>query len=118
MKKEENNKDYKVLFTEEFELCLDNIEQFFSEQGEETLQWWYLREDEIIEYIESHLSKNPFIGKPVESGSFKGLRRIIYGKSRHMMLNYIMYYAVHESDGYLDVINILPSRTKRKRVKK
>lgn len=43
MKKE--NIKYKVLFTEEFDLCLDNIQQFFSEQGEETLQWWYLREE-------------------------------------------------------------------------
>ncbi|MCR2823797.1 type II toxin-antitoxin system RelE/ParE family toxin [Lederbergia panacisoli] len=116
--RKENYKAYKVLFTQEFEFCLDNVQQFFSEQGEETLHWWYLREDEIIEYIETHLSENPFIGKLVESGSFKGLRRITYGKSRHVMLNYIIYYAVHESDGYVDVINILPSRTKRKRVTK
>lgn len=116
MKKE--NIKYKVLFTEEFELCLDEIQQFFSEQGEETLQWWYLREDEIIEYIETHLTENPFIGMSVERGSFKGLRRMTFGKSRHVMLNYIIYYAVHESDGYVDVINILPSRTKRKRVEK
>ena len=116
MKKE--NIKYKVLFTEEFELCLDEIQQFFSEQGEETLQWWYLREDEIIEYIETHLTENPFIGMSVERGSFKGLRRMTFGKSRHVMLNYIIYQAVHESDGYVDVINILPSRTKRKRVEK
>ncbi|MCM3568961.1 type II toxin-antitoxin system RelE/ParE family toxin [Neobacillus mesonae] len=115
MKKEN---EYTVLFTEEFDLCLENIEKFFSEQEEETLQWWYLREDEIINYIETHLSENPFMGKPVESGSFKGLRRITYGKSRHVMLNYIIYYAVHEIDGYVDVINILPSRTKRKRIGK
>ncbi len=49
---------------------------------------------------------------------FKGLRRLIYGKSRHKMLNYVIYYAVHENDGYVDVINILPSRTKRKRIRK
>lgn len=81
-----------------------------SERGEETLQWWYLQEDKIIEYIEIHFSENLFIGKAVESGSFKGLRRIVYGKSRH--------YAVHEKDRYVDIINILPSRTKRKRVTK
>jgi len=34
------------------------------------------------------------------------------------MLNYIIYYAVYENDGYVDVINILPARTKRKRIKK
>jgi plasmid stabilization system protein ParE len=116
--KKENNKGYKVLFTEEFELCLDKIQQFFFEQGEDTLQWWYSREDEIIEYIESHLAENPYMGKPVEDGSFKGLRKITYGKSRHVMLNYMIFYAVHESDKYVDVINILPSRTKRKRVEK
>ncbi|WP_157042278.1 hypothetical protein [Neobacillus jeddahensis] len=26
-------------------------------------------------------------------------------------------YAVHENDGYIDVINILPSRSKRNRIK-
>lgn len=114
----ENKKNYKVLFTEEFELCLDKIQEFFSEQGIETMHWWYTKEDVIIDYIESHLSENPFIGHSVESGSFQGLRRIAYGKSRHKMLNYIVYYAVHENDGYVDVINILPSRTKRKRLKK
>jgi len=88
------------------------------ENNQEFLLWWYLREDEIIEYIETHLSETPFMGKAIESGGFKGLRKITYGKSRHTMLNYIIYYAVHESDGYVDVINILPSRTKCKRVKK
>jgi hypothetical protein len=53
--KEENNQYYKVVFTDEFDLCLDRIQEFF---------------------------------------------------------------AVHESDRTVDVINILPSRTKRKRVKK
>jgi hypothetical protein len=57
------------------------------------------------------------MGLAVESGSFRGLRRITYGKSRHIMLNYIIYYAVHENDGYIDVINILPSRSNRKRIK-
>ena len=35
----EENKEFRILFTEEFELCLDNIQRFFSEQGEETLKW-------------------------------------------------------------------------------
>lgn len=69
MKKENINR-YKVLFTKEVELCLDKIQQFFSEQGEEALQWWYSKEDEIIEYIENHLSENPFMGKSIEIGSF------------------------------------------------
>jgi len=90
----------------------------FSEQGKETIQWWYLKEDEIIDYIETLLSENPYIGTQVKSGCFKGLRKITFGKSRHAMLNYIIYYALHEGDGYVDVINILPSRTKRKRVEK
>ena len=61
------------------------------EQGEESLQWWYLREDEIINYNDTHLSENPFMDKSVESGRFKGLRRITYGETRHVMLNYIIY---------------------------
>ena len=117
MKKEKNRK-FKILFTEEFDSCLDNIQQFFAEQGKGTLHWWYLREDEIIEYIETHLSENPLMVKAVESGSFKGLRKITYGKSKHIMLNYLIYYAVYERDGFVEVINILPSRTKRKRVTK
>ena len=115
--KKENSNQYKVLFTEEFELCLDNIQQFFSEQGEDTLKWWFSKEDEIIDFIESNLSQSPYMGLAVESGSFRGLRRITYGKSRYVMLNYIIYYAVHENDGYIDVINILPSRANRKRIK-
>lgn len=112
----ENSNHYIVLFTEEFEMCLDNIQQFFFEQGEEPLQWWFFKEDEIIDYIEKTLSTTPFAGKSVESGSFKGLRRITYGRSRHVILNYIIYYAVHENEGYIDVINILPSRSQRKRI--
>ncbi|HJV18205.1 MAG TPA: hypothetical protein VJ546_12675 [Bacillales bacterium] len=57
--KKENSNQYKVLFTEEFELCLDKIQQFFSEQGEGTLEWWFSKEDEIIDYIESNLSQSP-----------------------------------------------------------
>lgn len=53
----ENNFNYTVLFTEEFNLCLDKIQEFFLEQGDETLKWWYSKEDEIINYIESHLSE-------------------------------------------------------------
>ncbi|MDM5332946.1 hypothetical protein QUF56_06870 [Ureibacillus composti] len=97
---------------------MDNIQRFFSEQGEETLKWWYLKEDEIIDYIETRLSENPYIGTKVKSGCFKVLGKITFGKSKHVMLNYIIYYALHERDGYVDVINILPSRTKRKRVEK
>ena len=48
------------------------------------------------------------------------LKKDNYGKSKHVTLNYINYYAVYENDGYVDVINILPSRarTNRKRVEK
>lgn len=113
-----NKVPFEVRFTEEFDICLEKIQEFFSEQGEETLQWWYSKEDEIIDYIESHLSENAFVGSAVETGDFKGLRKLTYGKSRHTMLNYIIYYAVHENDGFIDVINILPSRTKRERVKR
>lgn len=33
------------------------------------------------------------------------------------MLNYLVFYAVYKNDGNIDVINILPARSKRKRVK-
>jgi hypothetical protein len=47
------------------------------------LTWWYTKEDEIIDYIEALLSSNPYAGADVDSGSFKGLSRITYGKSKH-----------------------------------
>ncbi len=75
---EENNRTFRVVFKEEFDVCLDRIER----------------------------------------GSFKGLRRITYGRSKHVFLNYLIYYAVLEQDRVVDVINILPARTKRKRVSK
>lgn len=52
-----------------------------------------------------------------EQGAFKGLRCLTYGKSRHRMLNYVVFYMVYEYDKVIDVINILPSRSKQKRVK-
>lgn len=91
---------------------------FFAEQGQEPLQWWYAKEMEIIDYIEGLLASKPYAGLAVERGSFKGLRRITYGRSKHVFLNYLIYYAVHEQDRVVDVINILPARTKRKRVTK
>lgn len=115
---EESSRSFRVVFKEEFELCLDRIERFFAEQGPEPLQWWYAKEMEIIDYIEGLLALNPYAGLAVERGSFKGLRRITYGRSRHVFLNYLIYYAVHEQDRVVDVINILPARTKRKRVTK
>jgi plasmid stabilization system protein ParE len=94
------------------------MELFFAEQGSEPLQWWYAKENEIIDYIEGLLAFHPYAGLAVERGSFKGLRRITYGRSKHVFLNYLIYYAVHEQDRVVDVINILPARTKRKRVVK
>ncbi len=115
---EESNRPFRVVFKEEFDLCLDRMELFFAEQGSEPLQWWYAKENEIIDYIEGLLAFHPYAGLAVERGSFKGLRRITYGRSKHVFLNYLIYYAVHEQDRVVDVINILPARTKRKRVVK
>jgi hypothetical protein len=115
---EGDNRHFRIIFKDEFVLFLDRIEDFFAEQGTEPLQWWYDKETEIIDHIERILAANPFAGPMVERGSFKGLRRIAYGESRHMLLNYLIYYAVHERDRVVDVINILPSRSKRKRVTK
>lgn len=112
----ENNKRFSVHFTEEFNRCLDQIQAFFAEQGEDVLNWWFSIEDDMIDEIDRLLSSFPYAGKMVEQGPFKGLRRLTYGKSRHRMLNYVVFYAVHEED--IDVVNILPSRSKRKRIKK
>ncbi|MFC7395529.1 type II toxin-antitoxin system RelE/ParE family toxin [Scopulibacillus cellulosilyticus] len=113
----ENENGYSVMFTEEFSLCLDRIQSFFAKQEPDVLEWWYQKEDEIIDYIEKMLSSNPFIGTEVKNGIFKGLRQITYGKNRHRMLNYLIFYAVHENDRIIDVINILPSRSSRQRVR-
>lgn len=71
----------------------------------------------MIDEIDHLLSSFPYAGKMVEQGPFKGLRCLTYGKSRHRMLNYLVFYMVYENDEVIDVINILPSRSKRKRVK-
>ncbi|SFE35203.1 MULTISPECIES: type II toxin-antitoxin system RelE/ParE family toxin [Bacillaceae] len=113
----DNNHKFSVYFTDEFNRCLDQIQAFFAEQGEDVLEWWFSKEDNIIDEIERLLSSFPYAGKMVEQGSFKGLRCLTYGKGRHRMLNYVVFYAVNENEEDIDVINILPSRSKRKRIK-
>lgn len=113
----EDNQIFSVYFTEEFNKCLDKIQSFFAEQGEDVLEWWYLKEDNMIDEINRLLSSFPYVGKIVEQGDFKGFRCLIYGKSRHRMLNYVVFYKVNEDDKVIDVINILPSRSKRGRIK-
>lgn len=112
----ENNRMFSVYFTEEFNKCLDQIQAFFAEQGEDVLKWWFSKEDNMIDEIERLLSSFPYAGRKIEEGSFKGFRCLTYGKSRHRMLNYLVFYTVYESDERIDVINILPSRSKRKRI--
>ena len=99
---EEDKRPFRIVFKGEFDMCLDRIAAFFSEQGLEPLQWWYDKEIEIIDHIEHMLTFNPYVGHVVEKGSFKGLRRITCGKSRHILLNYLIYYAVHEQDRDVD----------------
>ncbi|MFD2760780.1 type II toxin-antitoxin system RelE/ParE family toxin [Lentibacillus juripiscarius] len=113
----EDNRKFSVYFTEEFNKSLDQIQAFFSEQGEDVLEWWFTKEDNMIDEIDQLLSSFPYAGKMVEQGPFKGLRCLTYGKSRHRMLNYLIFYAVYEKDYEIDVINILPARSKRKRKK-
>ena len=81
------------------------------------LEWWFSKEDDMIDEIDQLLSSFPYTGKMVEQGPFKGLRCLTYGKSQHRMLNYLVFYMVYENDEVIDVINILPSHSKRKRVK-
>lgn len=112
----ENNRKFSVYFTEEFNNCLDQIQSFFAEQGEDVLEWWFGKEDNMIDEIDRLLSSFPYIGKMVEDGPFKGLRYLTYGKSQHRLLNYVVFYAIYEDDQYITVINILPARSERKRV--
>lgn len=111
----EGNEKFLVYFTAEFNKCLDQLQAFFLDQGEDVLKWWFSKEDNMINEIDRLLSSFPYAGKMVEQGPFKGLRCLTYGKSRHRMLNYVIFYAVNESDCEVDVINILPARSKRKR---
>ncbi|HHU19827.1 MAG TPA: type II toxin-antitoxin system RelE/ParE family toxin [Bacilli bacterium] len=113
----EDNHVFSIHFTEEFNKCLDKIQAFFSDQGEDVLEWWFLKEDNMIDEINRLLSSFPYAGKEVEHGEFKGFRCLTYGKSQHRMLNYIVFYKVYESDKIIDVINILPSRSKRGRIR-
>jgi|SRR5690625_163434 len=113
----ESNRNFSVYFTEEFNKCLDQIQAFFADQGEDVLEWWVTKEDNMIDEIDHLLSSFPYVGKRVEEGSFKGFRCLTYGKSRHRMLNYLIFYMVFEDEETITVINILPSRSKRKRIR-
>ncbi len=115
--REENNRSYSVHFTEEFNKCLDQIQDFFAEQGEDVLEWWFSKEDNMIDEIDSLLSSFPYAGRTVEHGPFEGYRCLIYGKSRHRMLNYVVFYVIYENEREINVINILPARSKRQRIK-
>jgi len=39
----ESNSSFSVYFTEEFNKCLDRIQAFFAEQGEDILEWWFAK---------------------------------------------------------------------------
>ena len=113
----ESNRNFSVYFTEEFNKCLDQLQAFFADQEEDVLEWWFTKEDNMINEIDHLLSSFPYVGKRVEEGSFKGFRCLTYGKSRHRMLNYLIFYMVFEDEETITVINILPSRSKRKRIR-
>ena len=44
----ESNRNFSVYFTEEYNKCLDQIQAFFADQGEEVLEWWFTKEDNMI----------------------------------------------------------------------
>ena len=79
----ESDQNFPVYFTKEFKNCLDQIQAFFAEQGEDVLEWWFSKEDNMIDEIDHLLSSFPNIGKKVEEGPFRGFRCLTYGKSRH-----------------------------------
>ena len=112
-----DSEKFTVYFTEEFSSSLDRIQAFFLEQGEEVLLWWFSMEDVIIKDIDELLSSFPYSGKKVGVGPFEGLRCITYGRSRHRMLNYIIFYEVDDVLKEINVINILPARSKRSRIR-
>lgn len=41
----DDNRNFSVHFTEEFNRCLNQIQAFFAEQGEDVLKWWFSKED-------------------------------------------------------------------------
>ncbi len=96
----ESNRNFSVYFTEEFNKCLDQIQSFFADQGVDVLEWWVTKEDNMINEIDHLLSSFPYVGK-----------------SQHRMLNYLIFYMVFEDEETIVVINILPSRSKRKRIR-
>lgn len=53
---------------------MDQIQAFFAEQGEEVIEWWFSKEDDMIDEIDRLLSSFPYVGEKVEQGNFKGLR--------------------------------------------
>lgn len=81
------------------------------------LEWWFTKEANMIDEIDCLLSCFPYAGKRVGDGSFKGFRCVTYGKSRHRMLNYLIFYTVYKEEETIDVINILPSRSTRRRIR-
>ncbi len=113
----EDNRKFSVYFTEEFNKSLDQIQAFFSEQGEDVLEWWFTKEDNMIDEIDQLLSSFPYAGKMVEQGPFKGLRCLTYGKSRHRMLNYLIFMQFMKKITRLMSLIFLPARSKRKRKK-
>src|SRR5690625_7214359 len=111
----ESDQKFSVYFTNEFNKCLDQIQAFFAEQGEDVLEWWFLKQDNMIDEIDHLLSSFPYAGKRVEEGPFKGLRRITYGKSRHRILNYLIFSMVYNDEYTLIVINLFISCYRRYR---
>lgn len=45
----ESDQNFSVYFTKEFNKCLDQIQAFFAEQGEDVLEWWFSKEDNMID---------------------------------------------------------------------
>lgn len=113
----ESDQNFSVYFTKEFNKCLNQIQAFFAEQGEDVLEWWVSKEDNMIDEIDHLLFSFPYAGKRVKEGSFRGFRCLTYGKSRHRMLNYLIFYVVYEGEETIDIINILPSGPERKRIR-
>ena len=73
-----SDQNFSVYFTKEFNKCLDQIQAFFAEQGEDVLEWWFSKEDNMIDEIDHLLSSFPYAGKRVEECSFREFRCLTY----------------------------------------
>lgn len=68
----ENNQRLSVYFIEEFNKSLDQIHAFVAEQGEDVLEWWFSKEDNMIDDIDRLSTFFPYLKKRLRKDLSKG----------------------------------------------